>query len=361
MKRILYITRARLSFSRGHTINILKTAEAVANTKQYSDAVFSSAPEPFSHEKICGEKKVTYPVPLDVSSQKRSYLLYVWNNRDLFDVLYFRDPFLWHMAFLSRVFLRKRVVFEVHGSHEWVWGKPFWHMSVFFAHGLVFITKGLMEYYNPSKPCVVTHVNAVDMKEFEKNNVFSDKQRLDLGLPEGVSLIMYAGNFLWYSWDVLIRMMHLVPRPAMLILVGAKPEEKELMEEAARKEGLQDRVQVHTRVVPSLYPSYIQAADVLVNPLCISYPGSISSKIFEYMAAGKPIVSAKGKAMEEVLIHEKNALLVDLSAEQFGKAVVRILNDPYMAAELSKNARESARRFTWEARALDICSLLERI
>ena len=236
-----------------------------------------------------------------------------------------------------------------------------WFLSTFFADGLVCITKGLQIYYHSAKPSIVTHVRGVDFSLYKDDNVSKEERRRELGLPTGVSLVMYAGSFLWYSWDVLIDMMRLIPEPVMLVLVGAKPEEKEQIEGAAQKEGVGDRVQVHTRVVPSLYPLYIQAADVLVNPLRISYPGSISSKIFEYLAAGKPIVSTKGKAMEEVLIHEKNALLVDLSAEQFGKAVVRILHDPHIAAELSKNARESARRFTWEARALDICSLLERI
>lgn len=360
MKRIFYITRSRLSFSRAHVINILKTAEVLAATKQYDMEVFSSAAEPRSADDIYSAENMRYPLRVDISPRRRFGIVHVWKQRNSFDILYFRDPFLWHIAFFARVFLQKRIVFEAHGSHEWAMGRPFWHASVFFAHGLVFITKELKEYYHPTKPYVVTHVRGITLQEFEDNRSLH-QLRTELELPQGVPLIVYAGSFLWYSWEVLIQMMHAVPLPVMLILVGAKPEEKELIEEFAHKEGMEKRVRVIARVVPARYPSYILAADILVNPLRISYPGSVSSKIFEYLAAGKPIVSTGGKAMEEIIVHEKNALLVDLSAEQFGKAVVRILNNSPLAAKLSQEARESARRFTWEARARDIISLLDRI
>lgn len=361
MKSILYITNSSLSFSRAHAVNILKTAEAIAVTKNYDITVFSSAAESKSRDMICSEKSIAYPLLLDVSFRKRSILLYVWSRRMIFDILYFRDPFLWYVALFWGVFLGKRVVFEVHGSHEWKWGKPVWFLSAFIADGLVFITKSLQAYYRSAKPSIVTHVRGVDFSLYKNDGVSKEKRRRELGLPTDAALIMYAGSFLWYSWEVLIGMMRFVSSPVTLVLVGAKPEEKEFIEQAVRKEGLEDRVRVYARVAPSLYPSYIRAADILVNPLRVSYPGSVSSKVFEYMAAGKPIVSTKGKAMEEILIHEKNALLVDLSAEQFGKAVLRILNDFPLAKKLSEEAQESARRFTWEARAHDICALLERI
>lgn len=359
-KRIFFITKSRLSFSRAYSINILRTAEALAATGQVEITVFSSATEQESAERILLHKGARHLFTLDVSQRARSLLYEVVRHLGAFDMLYFRDPFLWHIALIARVVLHKRVVFEVHGSHEWHGGWLFWRLSCAASHGLVFITHPLAAYYKPQKPYIVTHTHSYDKALFE-TGVSKNEFRTRLGLPTDVPLVMYAGSLLWYSWEVLIAMIALVPSPALLVLVGVKSDEKEIILRAIQQADLADRVLIYSRVAPTVYPSYLLAADILVNPLRISYPGSISSKIYEYLAAGRPIVSSLGGANNEVIVHETNALIADLSGRAFADAVNRILRDPELAEHLSQRAQETAQAFTWEKRARDIVSLIQRL
>ena len=84
----------------------------------------------------------------------------------------------------------------------------------------------------------------------------------------------------------------------------------------------------------------------------ITYPGSISSKLYEYLASSRPIVSSAGGANREILEDGKNALIVDPpTAENFAKAIERILQDENLRRLLSENAFESAKKYTWQKRA----------
>ncbi len=75
-------------------------------------------------------------------------------------------------------------------------------------------------------------------------------------------------------------------------------------------------------------------------------------KLFEAMAAGRPIVASDLPALREILSHGETGLLVppdDPGA--WLEAVEALRSDPEMAVALGKRAREAARSYSWEARA----------
>ena len=161
--------------------------------------------------------------------------------------------------------------------------------------------------------------------------------------------------------DILIDMMRFLPQNMVLIIAGAKEEEQPALRARARERGVADRVFIHGRVLHHDVASYLCAADILVNPLAITYPGSISAKLYEYLAAGKPIVSSRGGANAEIITHEKNGLLAPLTARDFANAVLRIQHDPPFALTLATHARQDAAQYTWKARADVIASFLHGI
>ncbi|MDY0066124.1 MAG: glycosyltransferase family 4 protein [Steroidobacteraceae bacterium] len=84
-------------------------------------------------------------------------------------------------------------------------------------------------------------------------------------------------------------------------------------------------------------PDALVEADVLVNPR--PYCDGLPQKLLNYMATGRPIVSFAGSA--DLLEHENTALLVlDGDIEGLAHAILRVLNDPDLAARLGANARE---------------------
>jgi len=75
-------------------------------------------------------------------------------------------------------------------------------------------------------------------------------------------------------------------------------------------------------------------------------------KLFDYMAAGAPIVASDLPALREVLQDNVNALLARPGdPDAFAEAVRRLLADPALASRLGAQARVDVLRYCWEARA----------
>ncbi len=359
MITILYITRTKLELSRAHTQNILKTAEALDAGNYARVTVFSSQKSEIARD-ILAEKGIKNRTLVDVSGESRSLLVAIWRRRKSFDILYFRDPYLFFVAFFARV-LGRKVLFEVHGSHEWRFGRPFWFLSLLVSHGAIFITHGLKEYYAYRKPSCVAYPLGVDL-ELYKQNALSSEERKRLGFPSEKIIIMYVGSFLWYSIPILVEMLNFVSEECFLVIVGAKQEEITHIKEVAVKHGVSKKILCLSRVLAVQVPAYLLSADILVNPLLINYPGSISSKLFEYLAAAKPIVTSAGGANRELIKDGFNGLVIDpMTPENFGEAIQKIVDDKKLAEKFAHNARMSAGKYTWHARTKHITELLKII
>lgn len=102
-------------------------------------------------------------------------------------------------------------------------------------------------------------------------------------------------------------------------------------------------------------PSYLALADVTVvpRPDCPGHP----VKLLNYMLAGKPIVCFAGAAKGVEHLHD--ALIVaDHDFEAFGRAILTLLKDKVLAAELGAKARETVLMdFDWR----HICQKIECI
>ena len=87
---------------------------------------------------------------------------------------------------------------------------------------------------------------------------------------------------------------------------------------------------------------------VLPNPAsAISTRFTSPLKLFEYMAAGRPIVASDLPAIREVLRDEVNALLVTPAIRQRSpQAIERLLADPALARRLARSRAERRRTIT---------------
>lgn len=359
-KQVLYITRAKLSLFRAHTQNILKTAEYLEKNGTFVITVFSSAPEQKTKETIFEEKGINQNFDLDISTHRRSMLLYLVRHRQNFQILYFRDPFLWYLGALSRYIFGKKVVFEVHGNKEWFWMRPFWSLACLVSHALIFITNRLKSYYHRDRPSLVVPPAGYEPEDF-KPELASKALREKLGLPTDRKIVLYAGSFLWNSAEILVSMISLLSDIYVLVLIGLKKEEKNQIEKFAQKIGVANRVFAMPRSKPTLIPQYLAVSDFLVNPLNIELAGSISSKLYEYIAAGKSIVTTRGGANDELLRDRENALFArENSAKAFARSIEELNSNPELANRIAFNAARLAKNYTWEARARSIERFLDK-
>ncbi len=119
----------------------------------------------------------------------------------------------------------------------------------------------------------------------------------------------------------------------------------------------------HGFVPPAILPDFFQNMDVLLMPyqrqVQVASGKTDTSrwmspmKLFEYMAAGKAIISSDLPVLREVLTHERNALLVaPEDVEGWVTAVNRLIADPDLRLRLGQTARQDLlANYTWEARA----------
>jgi glycosyltransferase involved in cell wall biosynthesis len=80
-------------------------------------------------------------------------------------------------------------------------------------------------------------------------------------------------------------------------------------------------------------------------------------KLFEAMAAGRPIIASNLPSIREIVDHGRTGLLVpptDLVAWE--RAIEKLRANPALAIELASNARRAVEQFSWRSRAAGIAT-----
>ena len=84
-------------------------------------------------------------------------------------------------------------------------------------------------------------------------------------------------------------------------------------------------------------------------------------KLFEYMAAKKPILASDIEVLREVLVHEKNSILCDPDdSEAWQAGLSRLLSDRELADRLTSKAfADLTEKYTWSKRAEALLAFIE--
>jgi len=165
--------------------------------------------------------------------------------------------------------------------------------------------------------------------------------RAELGVPDGAPVVVYSGTFEAYQGLPLL--IEAVPRIArevpevVFVLVGAARTHELDAARRALPADLQPRVRLLPRQERSAVPRYLELADVLVSPR--TQGANLPLKVFDYMAAGKPIVATDIPAHRAVL-DTSRALLVEAGAEPLADGIAALLHDRARGRELAEAARE---------------------
>jgi glycosyltransferase involved in cell wall biosynthesis len=258
---------------------------------------------------------------------------------------------------------RLPVVFEIHIQPTGFFG-PIWHRAFTSLHGrkrLVCITRALVNvlerdfHMRFSDDEVVIAPNGVELERFA-SLPDSATARRQLGLREAPTVMctghLYAGR----GADLFIALAKTLPQ-AQFIWVGGRPEDIKSWKQRVESNNL-----VFTGFIPNQdLPLYQAAADILLMPYSRSIMGSSGSadsaavaspmKMFEYMAAGRAIVSSDLPVIREVL-NEKNAVFCEPDEIGGWRLVIEsLLEDDARRMELGKQAQRDVQGYTWVSRA----------
>ena len=90
-------------------------------------------------------------------------------------------------------------------------------------------------------------------------------------------------------------------------------------------------------------PLWVGSADISLVTLGMSIPGAVPSKLYEAMAAGRPIVlMAEGEAAEVVREADCGLVVAPADAEGLAAALRRLADDPELRHRMGTNGRRSA-------------------
>jgi glycosyltransferase involved in cell wall biosynthesis len=141
------------------------------------------------------------------------------------------------------------------------------------------------------------------------------------------------------------------------LIIGGHEQEPDLarVKALAVELACASRVTFTGLIPPPAVAARLREANVLVLPnpaSAISSEFTSPLKLFEYMAAGRPIVAADLPSIREVLTDERNALLVPPgNPTALTAAIVRLKDDRDLGLRLAAQAAEDVREYTWARRA----------
>lgn len=184
--------------------------------------------------------------------------------------------------------------------------------------------------------------------------------RAEMNIPPAARVVLYSGNFAAYQGTDLLfeaapAVLAAVP-DVYLVFVGASTEAA-LTRRVGEGIGA-ERVRVLPRQPRGRIEAFTQLASILVSPR--NHGGNFPLKIFDYLAAGKPIVATDVPAHRAVL-DDSLALLVPASADAIAHGLIKMLQDRELAGRLAATAGAYARQhLAWSSFVRSVGEIYER-
>lgn len=179
--------------------------------------------------------------------------------------------------------------------------------------------------------------------------------------PEG--FLLYFGRLDVYhkGLDVLLESIAILARerPNIELRVAGRGSGSDRLQELVRELGIERNVKLLGAVSDAERNALFSSAAVQLMPSRFEGFGLAAA---EAMAAGVPLIASSAGSLPEVVDAPRGGMLVPPGDPRaLATATSHLLDDPARREALSVSARESARRFTWDAVAEAHLGFIQRI
>jgi glycosyltransferase involved in cell wall biosynthesis len=259
-----------------------------------------------------------------------------------------------------------RIMYDAHEIYEELAGMPDYRRARYRrwqrdvagrVDALIVANEGIGHYLRrqyPSLPEPVVVRNSHASIRREKAAVGRGDIRSDLGIPESASLAVYIGGVTRFrGLATLVESIPFVPSSWHVAVLGTGPLREPLMRRAdALSPDARTRLHWGDPVPPEVVVDYVSSATVgliLYEPVCLNHQVATPNKLWEFAAAGLPIVASALPALaSEIRTHDLGVVVRDAADPRcIGDALASLTPD-----SIRKHA-DAARRFcekdSWES------------
>lgn len=186
------------------------------------------------------------------------------------------------------------------------------------------------------------------------------------GIPEGHHVLLLQGGIsVGRNIETLVQAMALVRNPAVhLVVLGDGPLVPHLKEIVAQM-GLAARVYFHPAVAQKDLLRYTAAADAGVIPYqatCLNNYYCTPNKLFEFVAAGLPVVANDLPEIRRVISEHQIGILGPMaSSQEVAELIDRLFSDTEVLAGYATSARVASEQLCWETEAVRYQALINSV
>ncbi len=203
---------------------------------------------------------------------------------------------------------------------------------------------------------IKTILGGVNLDYFTNCNL----TRKGLNFPENKKILAYIGSFKSVGQEkglkTLIDSLKFLSPEYICLLAGGKEEDVLEYSDYVKRNNLQNRIIIMGRVKHEEISSLMKLSDFLIIP----YPDKphfrdfgFPMKVYEYMAAGKPIIYSKLDLVEEVLMDCGVSFEAD-NAKDLADSIIKTDLDTNLKTVNVEKAKNKVLKMSWDNKALQI-------
>ncbi len=384
--KLLYLANVRLPTQKAHGLQIMQMCEAVA---QAGLNVTLIIPNRFNRpELVNADPWIYYGVAHNFAIQRVacldlfrwglnflraafvlqtfSYLVSLLFTSGSADIYYSRD--IGTLLMLSLYRPHRKLCYEAHQLSVSGFGATLQSWCVRRVGTVIAVTGKLGDALTArgAQHVIVAH-DGFQQERFT-NMPDCATARTKLNIPMDAFIVGYMGRLQTMAMskgiDHLIDAIASIPdRKITLCLVGGPLETAQTLRDYWQERGLSaDSFLLAGQVTPTEVPVYLAAFDVcaMTFPTTAHFAYYASPlKLFEYMAAGRAIVSSDHPATAEVVRDGESALLVPPeNVPALADALCRLYDDPQLRERLGAAAKRESGQYSWQGRARRILNFI---
>ena len=263
-----------------------------------------------------------------------------------------------HSGWLQSPFHTSRLRGGLYGSYQWLYSSlnAYWEKKAFQEAKTVVavserIKQELIVIDVPAEKIRVI-LNGVDGDEF----FTGVGNRRQFGLPEDVSLALFAGDIRTPRKNLDTVLNALVKVPELHLAVVGAPE-RSPYPELAKNLGVGERV--HFLGFRRDVPEIMKAVDFFVFPSRYEPFGMVVS---EAMATGLPVITTAISGVAEIVTPEAGFVLSDSEdVVALTHALTKLARDRHLREQMGKASRAIAEQHSWKSKAQKYVDLFEEV